>query len=141
MRFLLTVIFPVFPLASHAELLYVLHSSPSAPNVRADSADAWNEADMDDALKELSPYGNPYAPASPTNLEALIGPYILVQGRRDVILYDPRFPDMFEESEGGAGRPGLTNDRYEVGVATARNAWRMPAATPGWSTQTYGGRH
>jgi hypothetical protein len=43
--------------------------------------------------------GNPYSPASPTNFEAFLEPYLFVQGREGIMLYDPRSPSTFTVSD------------------------------------------
>jgi len=135
MRFLLAVIFTVFPLTIHAQLLDVPHSSSSTPNVRADSADAWNEADMDNAINELSPYGNPYAPASPTNFEALIRPYLDLQGQQGILLHDP---DMFDVNAGGSDSPGSISHRYKSNASSPRSLTHVPSATTSSFKDPYG---
>ena len=54
------------------------------------------------SLIELEVYQNPYSPASPTNFEALIGPYLYVQGRQGNVLYlqvDHGYAHPFRQSE------------------------------------------
>lgn len=140
MRLLLTGILAVFPLTIHAELLDTHRTSTSDPNFLADSADAWNEANPDNAIKELAPYGNPYAPASLTNFEALIGPYLYIQGRGNLILYDARSPSTYDVNHGKLDSLGSIDHRNSAGVSSTPSVSSIPAVTAGWYKETYG-RH
>ncbi len=143
MRFLLAGILAILPLTAQAESLVFMNAGESDSESVAPLSDTEQYCDSHSPEDEVAFCRNPYSPASPTNFEALIGPSIHVQGRRDVMLYDPRFPGMVGASEGGAGKLGFTNDRYDddIGVSTARNVWRMPAAASGWPPYTYGNRN
>jgi hypothetical protein len=141
MRFLLAGILAILPLTAQAESLVFMNAGESDSESVTTLSDTQQYCNSHSPEDEVAFCRNPYSPASPTNFLALIGPYIYVQGQRDIILYDPHFPVMFEVREGGTGKLDFTNDRYEAGVPTTRDSWRIPATTPDWPPYTYGGRN
>ena len=142
MRFLLAGILAILPLATPAESFASMNAGESDSESVAPSSDSEQYCDVYRPEDAGGSCRNPYSPASPTNFEALIGPYLQVQGRRDVMLYDSRFLNgMIDMREGGTSKLGTANDQYEDSISPMRNIWRMPGATPGWSIHTYGGRN
>lgn len=141
MRFLLAGILAILPLTAQTESLAFMDTGESDSESAATRPDTEQYCHLLGLEDELGFCRNPYSPASPTNFLALIGPYRYVQEQRDIILYSPRFPGMFAVREGGAGTRDFTNDRYEAGLPTASDSWRIPAATPIWSPYPYGGRN
>jgi hypothetical protein len=141
MRFLLAGILAILPLTAQAE------SSVSTNAVESDADSVATPSDTEyychphNPIDEVRFCSNPYSPASPTNFEALIGPYLYVQGRGDVILYDPRFPSMFDFKEEGLHSLGSVHNRDLAGLPSGRGFPRMPAATPAWSTVTHDDRN
>jgi hypothetical protein len=101
-------------------------------NTQAASSDCTNivepgscaETDLSNAEPHVAPHsladdlrlsGNPYSPASSTNFEPFIGPYLYIQGQRSIILYDPRSPDTTTANDSGQDSFGLSGwhqDRY-----------------------------
>lgn len=141
MRFLLAVILAILPLTAQTESLAFMDTGESDSESAATLSDTEQYCNLLNPEDELGFCRNPYSPASPTNFLAVIGPYSYVQEQRDIILYDPHFPDMFEVRKGEAGKLDFTNDRYEAGVPTTSDSWRIPAATPGWLPYTYRDRN
>ena len=141
MRLLLAGILTILLLTTQTESLAFMGISESDSESAATLSDTEQHCNVPAPEDDLGFCRNPYSPASPTNFLTLIGPYVYVQGQRDVILHDPRFPGIFEVHEGGAGKLDFPNDRYEAGVPIASDSWRIPAATPGWPPYTYGGRN
>jgi hypothetical protein len=87
MRFLLAGILILLPHITHAESPNCTQVEASSSNRAADPSDAEHDA----ASHRFIEFGlslNPYRPASPTNFEVIIGPYLHVQGRQGIILYD-----------------------------------------------------
>lgn len=89
MRFLLAGILGLLPFTTHA-------ASSDCPHiVEPGSATATDCSATESPVVSPSPEGevwfsgNPYSPASPTNFELLIGPYLAVQGREGIVLYTP----------------------------------------------------
>ncbi|MGE0470130.1 MAG: hypothetical protein Nkreftii_001894 [Candidatus Nitrospira kreftii] len=90
MRFLLAGILGLLPLTIHA-------ASPDCPHiVEPGSATATDRSTTESPVVspslegEVRFSGNPYSPASPTNFEPLIGPYLYVQGQEGIVLYTSR---------------------------------------------------
>lgn len=103
MRILLAGILTLFPLTIHAEFPDDSLTDRLDPPVFTDSAAVWNEVDPGSAMQEVAPYGNPYAPASPTNFESFIGPHLLIQGHERILPYDRHAPNIFDVNPGGVG--------------------------------------
>ena len=89
MRFFLAGILGLLPFTTHAE------SSDCPHIVEPDSAPATDCSIAESPVAPPSLEGevwfsdNPYSPASPTNFEPFIGPYLFVQGREGIVLYIP----------------------------------------------------
>jgi hypothetical protein len=141
MRLLLAGILAILPLTATTESLACMDIGESDSESAATRSDTEQYCNLPDPEDELGFWSNPYSPASPTIFLTLIGPYIYLREQRDLILHDPHFSGLFEMREGEAGKLDFTNDRYEAGVSTASDSWRLPAATPGWPPYTYGGRN
>gem|GEM_PF-6039580 len=87
MRFLLAGILILLPHITQAESPNCTQVEESPSNRATDHSDAEDDADS----HRFIGFGlslNPYSPASPTNFEALIGPYLYVQGHQSIVLYD-----------------------------------------------------
>lgn len=103
-KLLLAGIFSLLPLNVHAEPPGCTQAKESESSRAADPSAAEHHADPQSVFEfGLNP--NPYHPASPTNFEALIGPYLYVQGQRDRVLYDARSNNLLDVYDHGYGPP------------------------------------
>ena len=76
MRFLLAGILVILPLATQAEpFAFMSAGHPDSQSVATSSDTEWS-CDVSRPEGAGGSCGNPYSPASPTNCEALIGPYL-----------------------------------------------------------------
>ena len=141
MRFVLAGILAILPLTAQTESLAFMDIGESDSESAAPLANTEHECNVLGPEDEVGFCRSPYNPASPTNFLTLIGPYSDVQAQRDLVLHESRFPGLVEVPEGGAGKRDLTNDRYETGVSSTLDSWRIPATTPGWPPYGYGGRN
>lgn len=106
-KLLLAGIFILLPHIAQAESLTCAHAEESS--LAADPSEAEQYADPHGFIEfGLSP--NPYSPASPTNFEALIGPYLNVQGQRDIVLYDTRSHNRFAVYDSGYAPPSRQSE-------------------------------
>lgn len=96
-KLLLAGIFILLPHIAQAESLTCAHAEESS--LAADPSEAEHHANPHPFF-ELGLYPNPYSPASPTNFEALIGPYLYIQGQRDIVLYDTRYDSGYAPPSG-----------------------------------------
>ena len=103
-KLLLAGILILLPHIAQAESLTCAHAEESEPSLAADPFEAEHHADPHPFF-EPGLYPNPYSPASPTNFEALIGPYLYVQGQRDRVLYDARSNNLLDVYDHGYGPP------------------------------------
>jgi hypothetical protein len=141
MRFLLAGILAILPLTAQAESPVSTNAVESDADSVAPPSDTEYHCHPHNPIDEVRFCGNLYSPASPTNFEALIGPYLYVQGRGDIILYDPHLPSMFNVNEEGLHSLGSVHNRDLAGLSSRRGFSQMPTASPAWSTVTHDGRN
>jgi hypothetical protein len=88
MRLLLVGILVFLPLTAQAENIDNRSTNESDPSPVVDPFSVKNLSDPNSVINELGPYGNPYSPASATNLEAITTLSRYDQGQSTKI-YDP----------------------------------------------------
>jgi hypothetical protein len=115
MRFLLAGILALLPLNTQAASSDCMNIAEPGSCAEADLSNAELQVDPHSLADDVSFSGNAYSPASPTNFEPFIGPYLSIQGQRSIILYDPRSPNTTTAKDSGQhsfGVPGWHQDRY-----------------------------
>lgn len=115
MRFLLAGILALLPLNTQAASSDCMNIAEPGSCAEADLSNAELQVAPHSLADELRFSGNPYSPASPTNFEPFIGPYLSIQGQRSIILYDPRSPDTTTANDSGQdsfGLPGWHQGSY-----------------------------
>lgn len=132
MRFLLAGILVILPSIAQTRSLNCANLDQAELCLEADSADAEHHGDLHSPI-ELGPYPNPYSPASPTNSEAFLEPYLFVQGRGGIILYAPHFPGRFDVSK--QERDGSFNHHHADSRFSMEHFTWTPAASVRWSTE------
>jgi hypothetical protein len=143
MRFLLAGILALLPLNTQA-------TSSVCMNIAKPGSCA--ETDLFNAELHVAPYGladdlrlsdNPYSPASLTNFETLIGPYLYVQGREGIVLYDPLSSPTADVRNGELNRMGPLDNRKATGHSSTPSFSQIPTAPADWFRDTHshsGGR-
>ena len=116
MRYLLAGILTLLPLAAQAESLVDTGADRAESPPLADLSDTTSRISLADVVGSSN---NPYDPASPTNFETFIGPYLYVQGKTGVILYNPLSRGTADVT--GGGRRGLLDDRYPTSLTIQRH--------------------
>jgi len=136
MRFLLAGILGLLPLNTQA-------ASFDCANIVAPGSCAATDLSEEEPYvathglsDEVRPSGNPYSPASPTNFETLIGPYLYVQGREGIVLYDPRSSPTSDVRNGELNRMGPVDNRTATGHASTQRFSGMPTAPSDWLRDT-----
>lgn len=125
MRFLLAGILGLLPLNTQAASYDSAHIGEPNSSAVTDPSDTRHPVEPPSLDDEVGLRVNPYSPLSPTNFEALGGPYLYVQGREGTILYDPNLPN-----------PTKVNDA--AAVSSTESLSRIPLTTTGPHKDMYG---
>ncbi len=137
MRFLLAVILGLLPLNTQA-------ASFDRTNILEPGSCA--ATDLSGEESYVAPHGlsdevrrswNPYRPASPTNFETLIGPYLSVQGREGVVLYSPLSSPTSDVRNGELSKMAPVDNRKATGHSSTQSFSGMPAAPADWLRDTH----
>ncbi len=89
MRFFLAGILGLLPFTTHAASSDCPHLVEPGSATATDCSTTESPVAPPSLEGEVWFSGNPYDPASPTNFEPFIGPYLSVQGREGIVLYTP----------------------------------------------------
>lgn len=111
MRVLFAAILTFLPVVAQGKSLADMGSDEPGVRLQMDRLLADEPGVLTD---EFGLSSNPYSPASPTNFEACIGPYLYIQGQQGSTLYDPLAPPSLAVQNSGRDHVRAFNDRSIV---------------------------
>ncbi len=137
MRFLLAGILGLLPLTAQAASFGCTNVVGPGSYAATDLSDEAPYVSPHGLSDEVRPSGNPYSPASPTNFETLSGPYLYVQGREGIVLYNPLSSPTADVRNRELSRMGPVDNHKATGHSSIQSFSGMPAAPADWLRDTH----